>query len=167
MLTLSSALFKPNISPTILDQNPHKKPHVITDKNGERVIIDPESTTESVMLWFYLLVNVGGFFGVPTAYLAKYVGFWSSYLLPGLVFFLLPPLLWYVYPRLQKMPPGGSDLGNVFRVLGICLRKGKLFRKRFWEPAKPTNLRAAGDNRVVQWDDQFVDDVKRTFQACA
>jgi len=121
------------------------------------------------MLWFYLLVNLGGFFGVPTAYLAKYVGFWSSYLLPGIVYFFLPPLLWFAYPRLIKLPPGGSDLGNVFRVLGICISKGGLFkigRKGFWEPAKPTNLRASGDHRVVDWNDQFVNDVRRTFQAC-
>jgi len=133
------------------------------------VIVDPESTTESIMLWFYFLVNVGGFFGVPTAYLAKYVGFWASYLLPGIIYFFLPFLLWFAYPRLLKMPPGGSDLGNVFRVLGLCIKKGgitRIGRKGFWEPAKPTNLRASGDNRVVPWSDQFVNDVRRTFQAC-
>ena len=44
------------------------------------------------MLWFYLLVNVGGFFGVATAYLAKYVGFWSSYLLPTIIYLSMSPL---------------------------------------------------------------------------
>jgi dipeptide/tripeptide permease len=34
-----------------LDQNPHKKPHVITRSNGSKAIVDPEATSESVMLW--------------------------------------------------------------------------------------------------------------------
>ena len=47
---------------------------MITLKSGERVIEDPESTTERVMLWFYLMINIGGFMGVATAYSEKYVG---------------------------------------------------------------------------------------------
>lgn len=47
---------------------------MITLKTGERVIEDPESTTERVMLWFYLVINIGGFMGVATAYSEKYVG---------------------------------------------------------------------------------------------
>jgi dipeptide/tripeptide permease len=50
MLAIGAALFKPNIAPTVLDQNPHKRPHVITNKNGEKVIVDPEATSESIML---------------------------------------------------------------------------------------------------------------------
>lgn len=50
-LAIGSALFKANIAPTVLDQNPHVKPHVVTKKNGDKVIIDPEATSESIMLW--------------------------------------------------------------------------------------------------------------------
>lgn len=50
MLAIGAALFKPNIAPTVLDQNPHKLPHVITQKDGKRVIVDPEATSESIML---------------------------------------------------------------------------------------------------------------------
>jgi len=49
-------------------------PTVITTSSGERVIQDPESTTERVMLWFYLMINIGGFMGVATTYTEKYVG---------------------------------------------------------------------------------------------
>lgn len=93
-LTLFVALFKPNISVVILDQNPHTKPTTEVLPSGEKVVIDPEATTERMMLWFYLLINIGGFFGVPTAYLAKLVGFWPAFLLPGILYFLLPALLW-------------------------------------------------------------------------
>ncbi|CAG8981256.1 hypothetical protein HYALB_00003854 [Hymenoscyphus albidus] len=170
MLAIGAALFKANIAPTVLDQNPHTKPHVVTKKNGSKVIVDPEATSESIMLWFYLLVNVGGFFGVATSYLAKYVGFWSSYLLPCIVYLMLPPLLYYVNFRLIKFPAGGSALGNFCKVNILALRKAGIRgfgRKGFFERAKPSVLAASGDNRVVTWDDRFVEDVRRTMSACA
>lgn len=152
-----------------MDQSPHKVAHVITDKNGEKVIVDPEESINSVMLWFYLLINIGACFGIPTTYLAKIVGYWAAYLIPTILYFLLPPLLWYLNPRLVKQPPGGSDLGNVFKVLGDALTHGGLKgfgRKGFWERAKPSVRAAAGSTKVYGYDDQFVEDVRRTFQAC-
>lgn len=71
---LSPAMFKPNVSPLLLDQVTTTVPKVITLKTGERVIEDPEATTERVMLWFYLMINIGGFMGIATAYSEKYVG---------------------------------------------------------------------------------------------
>jgi hypothetical protein len=40
MLAVGAAMFKPNIAPTVLD------------KDGSKVIVDPEASSESVMLWF-------------------------------------------------------------------------------------------------------------------
>ena len=168
MLSIGAAQFKPNITPTVMDQSPHKVAHVI-EQNGERVIVDPEESINSVMLWFYLLINVGACFGIPTTYLAKIVGYWAAYLIPTILYFLLPPLLWYLNPRLIKQPPGGSDLGNVFKVLGSALKHGgvrSIGRKGFWDKAKPSVRAAAGSTEVYPYDDQFVEDVRRTFQAC-
>lgn len=67
-------MFKPNVSPLLLDQVTTTVPKVVTTSSGERVIQDPESTAERVMLWFYLMINIGGFMGVATAYSEKYVG---------------------------------------------------------------------------------------------
>jgi hypothetical protein len=73
-------MFKPNISPILLDQIPVTVPVTKTlKKTGEKVIVDPEATTERVMLWFYLLINVGGFMAVATSSTAKYVGWWVSF----------------------------------------------------------------------------------------
>jgi hypothetical protein len=72
---------------------------------------------------FYLLINIGAFLGVATAYLAKYVGFWSSYLLPGVIYFMLPVLLVIVNKRLVKLPPEGSALPDFFAVNILALRK--------------------------------------------
>ncbi|KAK4216506.1 POT family-domain-containing protein [Rhypophila decipiens] len=170
ILAIGAAMFKPNISPLLLDQVTNTVPTVMTLSDGERVIQDPESTTERVMLWFYLLINIGGFMGVATAYSEKYVGWWLAFLIPLVLYLPLPILLWFLYKRLILHPPGGSDLPNVFRILGICFRRGgimKVGRHGFWEAAKPSNIRAAGLEGVykTRWNDQFVDDVRRTFQA--
>lgn len=169
MLSIGAAQFKPNISPTIIDQCPHKVAHVVTDKDGNKVIVDPEESVNSVMLWFYLLINIGSCFGIATTYLAKIVGYWAAYLIPTILYLMLPPLLWYLNPRLVKQPPGGSDLGNVFKVLGDIFAHGglkRIGRKGFWEAGKPSVRRAAGSTKVYEYDDEFVNDVRRTFQAC-
>ncbi|KAI5860027.1 MFS general substrate transporter [Durotheca rogersii] len=168
ILAIGSAMFKPNVSPLLLDQVTTTVPKTVTLDSGEKVIQDPESTTERVMLWFYLLINVGGFMGVATSYSEKYVGWWLAFLIPLLLYLPLPFLLWFLYKRLILYPPGGSDLGNVFKVLGICFRRGgirRIGRHGFWDLAKPSNIAAAGLNIKTQWNDEFVEDVRRTFQA--
>jgi len=163
-------MFKPCISPILLDQMKQSEPTTKVLKSGEKVIVDPEATTERVMLWFYLLINVGGFMNVPTAYTEKYVGWWLSFLLPLILYLPLPILLWWVKPKLVLYPAGGSDLGNVFRILGICFKRGgfkKMFKKNggFFEAAKPSVIAQSGHHIDVPWNDQFVVDVRRTFQA--
>jgi dipeptide/tripeptide permease len=164
-----AAMFKPNISPILLDQMTNTKVETKVLKSGEKVILDPGATTERVMLWFYLLINVGGFMGVPTSYSAKFVGYWLAFLLPLLLYLPLPFLLWYLHSRLILYPPAGSDLADVFRVLGVCFKRGgirKIGRHGFWEPAKPSVIAKSSNPIQVGWNDQFVEDVRRTFQAC-
>lgn len=53
-------------------------------------------------------------------------------------------------------------------MLGICLRHGGIFkigRHGFWESAKPSVIASRGLNIQTRWNDEFVDDVRRTFQA--
>lgn len=164
-------MFKPCISPILLDQMRETEPVTkILPETGEKVIVDPEATTERVMLWFYLLINIGGFMNVPTAYTAKYVGWWLSFLIPLILYLPLLPLLWWLKPKLVLHPPGGSDLGNVFKILGICFKRGglkKMFKKNggFFEAAKPSVIAQSGHHIDVPWNDEFVVDVRRTFQA--
>jgi dipeptide/tripeptide permease len=161
-------MFKPNISPTLLDQMPVTVPVTKTLKDGSKVIVDPEATTERVMLWFYLFINIGSFLGVATTYTEKYVGWWLSFFIPLIFYMPLLPLLWYLRNRLIFYPPGGSDLGNVFRILGICFRRGglkRIGRSGFFELAKPSVIAQSGNVISVPWNDEFVNDVRRAFQA--
>ena len=84
-----------------MDQSPHKVAHVI-EQNGERVIVDPQESINSVMLWFYLLINVGACFGIPTSYLAKIVGYWAAYL----------TVLWGDWPAIGDRVADGACLGK-------------------------------------------------------
>ncbi|KAH9879699.1 hypothetical protein IAQ61_001518 [Plenodomus lingam] len=163
-----SSMFKPNVSPLLLDQMATRVPKVVTTKKGERVIEDPEATTERVMLWFYLLINIGGFMGVATTYSEKYVGWWLAFLLPLLLYLPLPFLMWYLRKRLILHPPAGSELGRVFKLLGVIFRRGgikRIGRSGFWALGKPSNIAAAGLHISTGWNDEFVEDVRRAFQA--
>jgi hypothetical protein len=161
-------MFKPNISPTLLDQMPLTVPVAKTLKTGEKVVIDPEATTERVMLWFYLLINLGGLLKVATTNTEKYHGFWLAYFIPLIFYIGLVPLLWILRKRLVLKPPGGSDLSDVMKILGICFRRGgirKLFRGDFLAAAKPSVIAQSGHPIDVPWTDGFVEDVRRAFQA--
>jgi dipeptide/tripeptide permease len=162
LLAFGAGIFKPNIAPTVLDQNRQKKAYIKTLKSGERVIVDPESTTTRTMLIFYGFINAGAFFMLATTYSEKYVGFWLAFLIAGVIYFLLPILLFAVYKKTYKAPPAGnSELSRAFKISKVALRQNKfqIWRKDFWEAAKPANLREKGI--VVDWTDNNVRDVSR------
>lgn len=118
------------------------------------------------MLIFYGMVNVGAFYELATTYAEKDIGYWLAFLLAGIIYFLLPILLFVMYKRTRKLPPSGSELTNAFKILGRALKenKGQIWKKNFWDAAKPSKLAARGI--TVGWSDKLVEDVKRTINAC-
>ena len=163
LLAFGAGIFKPNVSPLILDQNPHKKAYTKTLKSGEKVIVDPEATTNRIMLLFYGFVNVGAFFMLATTYSEKYVGFWLSFLLTGLIYLLLPILLLVMYKRTYKRPPAGSsEVSQAFKIIGTALRQSnfQFWRKDFWDRATSSSLQKKGI--TVSWTDKAVKNVSRT-----
>jgi MFS family permease len=163
LLAFGAGIFKPNVSPLILDQNPHKKAYTKTLKSGEKVIVDPEATTNRIMLLFYGFVNIGAFFMLATTYSEKYVGFWLSFLLAGLIYLLLPILLLIMYKRTYKRPPAGSsEVSQAFKIIGTALRQSnfQFWHKDFWDRATSSSLQKKGI--VVGWTDKAVKDVSRT-----
>lgn len=168
ILAVGAAMFKPNVTPLLLDQMRSHVPIIKVLKSGERVIEDPEHSTERVMLWFYLLINIGSFMSTATSYSAKYVGWWLAFLLPLLLYLPLPLLLIWLKPRLILHKPGGSDLPNVFRAIGHGLAGGGIFRigrKGWWDNAKPSVRAERGLSPETHYSDEFVVDVQRTMQA--
>lgn len=169
ILAFGAGMFKSNIAPTVIDQYTHQYQYVKTLNSGEKVIVDPEATISKIMLTFYALINVGAFFGVATSYSEKNVGYWLAYLLPCILYLLCPLVLLFAYKRTLKTPPQGSQLENVFRIVGIATKRNgimKLGRTGFLDAAKPSKLAAEGYDKEVPWTDKFVEDVGRTFYAC-
>lgn len=159
-------MFKPNISPTLLDQMPLTVPVAKTLKTGEKVVVDPEASSERVMLWFYLLINLGGLFKVPTTFIEKNFGWWLAFFTPTILYLGLLPLLWFLRKRLVLKPAGGSDLVNVMRIVGISFRRGglgQIFRRKgdFFLAAKPSVITRSSNPINVPWTDGFVEDVSQ------
>lgn len=66
------------MAPTILDQYRHQKAYTRILPSGEKVLVDPESTVQRIMLIFYALINIGAFFAIATTYTEKYIGYWYA-----------------------------------------------------------------------------------------
>lgn len=169
LLAIGAGIFKPNIAPTILDQYRHQKAYTKVLKSGEKVVVDPETTIQRIMLLFYALINVGAFFAIATSYSEKYVGYWLAFLLPGILYFLLPLLLLYLTNKLVKYPPDGSALTKVYKIVvtAFSKNKGMFWKKGFWDSAKPSNGVTMYRGKPVSWSDKDVEDVRRTMAACA
>lgn len=164
ILAIGAGIFKPNVSPLVLDQIRHTKAYTKQLKSGEKVIVDPDATTTRTMLIFYGFINVGALFMLATTYAEKYVGFWLSFLLTGIIYLLLPILLLTVRNRIHKEPPnGGSELTQALKITTIALKQNKfrVWRTKFWDAAHPDTLQSKGIS--VDWTRAAVNDVARTL----
>jgi dipeptide/tripeptide permease len=158
----------------VLDQYRDQTEYVVTLASGEQVIVSPELTINRISLIFYSFVNVGALIGIPTAYAEKLSGFWLAFLIPGIIYFLLPLVLVATSKQTYRVQPQGSALDEFFRILLVTFRRSgrKLFRHpQFWQLAKPSVLEQDGflteyRGTRITWTDQSVDDVHRTLSAC-
>lgn len=169
--------FKSNVSPLLAEQIRQKRPKVITVKNGERVIQDPQVTISRVFLYFYMMINLGSLSGgIGMVYVEKYVGFWLSFALPTFLFFLAPLVLLGCKKFYRLSPPTGSVTSKAFSLLKLA-SKGcfsvnpaqtyrNLKRDDFWTRVKPSVLGSAAPAWMNGIDDVWVDQVERGFNAC-
>ncbi|KAI0141910.1 POT family protein [Xylariaceae sp. FL1272] len=167
LLALGAGIFKPNISPTLLDQYQHQYEYTKVLKSGEKVIVDPETTINRLCLIFYAFVNIGAFFQIPAVYIEKYKGFWQAFLLAGVLYFLLPVLMAVLYKRMIRLPPQGSDLTRFTKITIAAIKKskGNFFSKNFYYNVKPSVIAESGQS--VAYSEKDVDDCQRTWEAVA
>ncbi|KAL8279906.1 hypothetical protein RQP46_007756 [Phenoliferia psychrophenolica] len=176
MLAFGTGFIKSSVAPLMADQATVKVQRIKILPSGERVIVDPAVTVSSIMLLYYWMVNVGAFFKLGTTYAEKRIGFWLAFLVPLLVFLFTPIFLVISYHRLVKNPPQGSVVIDTFKVAKVALEQTgwKGARKGgddFWNSAKPgviatTGLKKPKSAGWLHWDDEFVDEIRRTFKAC-
>ncbi|KAG5811893.1 hypothetical protein H9Q74_000584 [Fusarium xylarioides] len=170
--------FKPNVNPLIVEQLGEQYMHVKTLKSGERVIVDPAVTIERVYMWFYWAINIGALVGQVTMVFAeKYVGFWLSYTLPTFMLCLCPLVMWLNRHNYERRPPAGSVLEPALKTWFLA-QKGcwsinpfatwkNLHRDDFWERVKPSNFSHENRPKWMTFDDAWVDELSRGFNACA
>ncbi|KAF9465247.1 PTR2-domain-containing protein [Collybia nuda] len=178
ILALGSGVVKASIAPLMADQAPIKAQRLTTLKTGERVILDPGVTTQNIMLIYYWSINLGAFLRLGTIYAEKRIGFWLAYLVPLVAYLIMPLFLLLTYKMLTKLPPQGSVVFDTIKVGRLLISHNGLraaFKggDDFWNSAKPSRIAAEGINGTkgkkagwVGWDDDFVDEIRRTFKAC-
>jgi POT family proton-dependent oligopeptide transporter len=170
--------FKPNVNPLIVEQLGEQYMHVKTLKSGERVIVDPAVTIERVYLWFYFCINVGALAGqVSMVFAEKYVGFWLSYTLPTIMLCLCPIIMFLNRNKYERREPGGSVLGPALKTWFLA-QKGRwslnpfetwrrMHAGDFWENVKPSRFSDETRPKWMTFDDAWVDELRRGFNACA
>lgn len=115
--------FKANVGPLIAEQYRETRIRVITDKSGERVLLDPTVTVSRIFLYFYLMINAGSLVGqISMVYAEKYVGFWLSFTLPTIMFLLCPMVLYLCRNKYERTPPSGSVLAKAAKLIVLGMR---------------------------------------------
>lgn len=175
-LAIGTGFIKPNLLPLLLDQYPHKTDLVKVLPSGEPIIIDRDASLQRMTLIFYTAINIGAFFELGASYAERRVGFWLAFFFPTIMYLILPLVMIYLSKRLKTSPSKGSILKNSFKIIkivisGIMTKGVKL--KDAWEYAKPSNMKKRGkefyndkSRTPITWDDKWVDDVKKTLDAC-
>ncbi len=160
VIGLGTGGIKSNVSPLIAEQYTNTKPFLKTLKSGERVIVDPSTTIETIFLVFYFCINTGSLSAIATTELEMNVGFWAAYLLPFCFFFVGIIALVLGRKRYVIKPPMGSVIPDCFRIIFIGVKN-----KGNFDAAKPTVREISGEP-PVKWTDLYVEEVKRALKAC-
>lgn len=129
--------------------------------SGERVIVDPAITMQSIFNIFYWCINLGSLSAIATTWMELKIDFWAAYLLPFCFFFVAIATLIIGRSSYVVRPPKGSILLDAGKALWIGItNKGNL------EAAKPSVRAANGLSGTVPWNDIFIDELRRGLVAC-
>ncbi|KAL2810336.1 POT family-domain-containing protein [Aspergillus granulosus] len=165
-LCVGTGFFKANVAPLLAEQNQDDQMRVEV-RNGERVIVDPAITNSRIFLWYYFFINVGSLTGqISMVYVEKYVGFWLAFLIPTILFFLAPLVLWSNKKKYRLSPPTGSLLAKFFQVVWFGKKRSNGIRKFDWNAVKPSSVALSDRPDWMTYDDAWVDEIRRGLMAC-
>jgi POT family proton-dependent oligopeptide transporter len=131
-----------------------------TTPKGERVVVDPAITIQRIYMIFYGCINLGSLSLLATPYMERDVGFWSAFLLCLCIFACGFGCLILGRKVYVVRPPQGSIITDAFRAMGMMIYH------RNMDAAKPSWQAAHGGRTNLQWDDHFIDELKRALVAC-
>ncbi|PKY04657.1 POT peptide transporter [Aspergillus campestris IBT 28561] len=150
---------KSNVAPLIAEQYGARPERVKTLPSGERVVVDPSITVQTIYARYFWVINLGGLSVIPVSWLELKVDFWAAFMLPLCFWVLAMVALIAGRTRYVVRPPQGSAITTAIRVLWISIRNGGKL-----DAARPYVLEKNGT--PVPWDDVFVDELKRALVAC-
>jgi proton-dependent oligopeptide transporter, POT family len=114
------------------------------------------------------MINIGALIGqISMVFAERFVGFWLAFTLPTIMFMIAPLVLWGCRKKYYRRPPTGSVLSKALHLIwfGIKQRKNNSSKgSGFFDRIKPSKL-----EHKPQWmnfDDAWVDEVRRGLQAC-
>ncbi|CAG8541927.1 3533_t:CDS:2 [Ambispora gerdemannii] len=164
IIGLGAGGIKTNVSVMVAEQYTKKKSFIRTLKNGEKVIVDPKLTIQSIFAWFYVAINLGAISPIVTTTVEKYHSFWLAFLIP-LIICLISVTIFYIGRNKYvhtKPSSHGSIILNAIKVIRITL-----MNKRDFEKAKPSQMiQFEQKENGVSWNDQFVDELRSAINAC-
>ncbi|CRG92415.1 Peptide transporter PTR2 [Talaromyces islandicus] len=152
---------KSNVSPLIAEQYSRKPLRTHTLESGEKVIIDPNLTIQTIYGRYYWVINLGALSVIPASWLELKVSFWAAFLLPLCFWALTAGILALARGKYVVQKPSGSILVKAMRVLWLGLKGG-----RNLDAAKPSLLAQTRSGSTIPWDDEFVQELKRALVAC-
>ncbi|KAF2000302.1 hypothetical protein P154DRAFT_575986 [Amniculicola lignicola CBS 123094] len=167
--------FKPNISPLLGEQVPDSEPRIINNKRGEPVIVDPEATRQRLFIYFFCFIHIGSAAGQASMTFAeKYVGFWLAFLVPTVVFFACPIILFNGHKNYTKTPPSRAVTRQVYGLLKLAmtgrwsLNPVRLYRNtqdpNFWSRVTPSNV--VNKPSWMVYDDTWLEQFRRGIRTC-
>lgn len=167
---------KPNLLPLVLDQYPEERDMVKVLPTGELIILDREKSLSRITNVFYLAINIGAFLQIATSYCERRVGFWLAFFVPMILYIIVPIFLFIVKPKLKIKPPQGQVMTNVVKILSVLFSGNfikRLWNGTFWDHARPSHMEARGTiyynskkKSAITWSDQWILDIKQTFDSC-
>jgi POT family proton-dependent oligopeptide transporter len=100
-----------------------------------------------ILIDFYAAINLGSCGAISASFLARDQGYWVAFLVPTLIFLLVPLVLVVGKNNYVKTPPRGSILLETLRVITLALAPKWSINpittirgcraKDFWDPSKP------------------------------
>ncbi|KAI0145504.1 POT peptide transporter [Xylariaceae sp. FL1272] len=160
IIGLGAGGIKSNVGPLVAEQYAGKKALVRTTDDGERVIVDPDITVQTIFNRYYWVMNIGSASGLIAVWVELKVGFWLVFLLGLSVYAFAVCVLIFGRNKYITHRPQGSIVARAVQALWIGLRNG-----RDMDKARPSYQNQQGRSDIP-WDDRFIDELKVAIAAC-
>ncbi|KAI0388510.1 POT peptide transporter [Xylariaceae sp. FL0594] len=162
VIGLGAGGIKSNVGPLVAEQYAGRKAFVRETKDGERVIVDPDITVQTIFNRYYWVMNIGSASGLIAVWVELKVGFWAVFLIALSVYAFAAVVLVLGRNKYVTHRPQGSTVARAAHALWIGLRNGRNMDK-----AKPS-YQAQQQSGVsdLPWDDSFIDELKVALTAC-